>query len=90
MRVLASLRLVVGIAAGYGLDDRRGRSSNPGRVKNFLFSMSSRLDLGPTQPPILWVPGILSLEVKREGREADHSSPTSAEDKKTWIYTSNA
>jgi hypothetical protein len=26
--------------------------------------------------------------VKRPGREADHSSPTSAEVKKMWIYTS--
>jgi hypothetical protein len=26
--------------------------------------------------------------VKRQGREADHSSPISAEVKKMWIYTS--
>jgi hypothetical protein len=26
-------------------------------------------------------------EVKRPGREADHSPPTSAEVKKMWIYT---
>jgi hypothetical protein len=26
--------------------------------------------------------------VKRQGREADHSPPTSAEVKKMWIYTS--
>jgi len=35
--------------------------------------------LGPTQPPIQWVPGALFLEVKRPGREADHSPPPSAE-----------
>jgi hypothetical protein len=29
--------------------------------------------LGPTQPSIQWVPGALSLGVKRPGREADHS-----------------
>jgi hypothetical protein len=29
-----------------------------------------------------------SLEIKRPGREADHSSPTSGEVKKTCIYTS--
>jgi hypothetical protein len=29
----------------------RGRSSSPGRVKNFLFSKSSRLFLESTQPP---------------------------------------
>jgi hypothetical protein len=55
-------------------------------VKNFVFSASSRSAVGPTQPPIKWVPGALSLGVKRPGREADHSAPTSAEVKKT-IYT---
>jgi hypothetical protein len=29
-----------------------------------------------------------SSRIKRPGREADHSPPTSAEVKKTWIYTS--
>jgi hypothetical protein len=33
----------------------RGRSSSPGRAKNFLFSTSSRPVLRPTQPPIQWV-----------------------------------
>jgi hypothetical protein len=60
---------IVGIATGYGLDNRGVGSSNPGRVKNFLFSMSSRPALGPTQHPIQWVPG-----VKWPGCEADHSS----------------
>jgi hypothetical protein len=33
-----------------------GWSPSPGRVMNFLFSTSSRPALGPTQPPIQWVP----------------------------------
>jgi hypothetical protein len=33
----------------------------------------------PTHPPIQWVPGALSVRVKRVGREADHSPPSSAE-----------
>jgi hypothetical protein len=45
----------------------------------FLFTTASRTALGPTQPPIQWVPGVLSLGVKRLGREADHSLPSSAE-----------
>jgi hypothetical protein len=45
----------------------------------FYFSTASRTALRPTQPPIQWVPGILSLGVKRPGREADHSPPSSAE-----------
>jgi hypothetical protein len=32
----------VGIATGYGLDDRRDGSSSPSRVKNFYFCISSR------------------------------------------------
>jgi hypothetical protein len=50
----------------------RGRSSSLGRVKNFHLFMSSRPALGPTQPPIQWVQGALSLGVKQQGLEADH------------------
>jgi hypothetical protein len=81
--ILLSRDSSVGIATGYGLDDQGAESSSPGRVKIFYFSMSSRPALGSTQPPIKWVPG-----VNRQGREADHSPPTSVEVKKTWIYTS--
>jgi hypothetical protein len=71
---LRSWDSIVGIVTSYRLDN--------GGVKNFLFSMSSRLALGSTQPPIQWVPGALSLGVKRPGCEADHSPPASAEVKK--------
>jgi hypothetical protein len=55
-----------------GFDSRRG-------LGIFLFTTASRTALGPTQPPIQWVPGTLSLGLKRQGRETDHSSPPSAE-----------
>jgi hypothetical protein len=43
--------------------------------------------LGPTQPPIQWVPGAFSLGVNRPGREADHLPPSSAEVKEcTELY----
>jgi hypothetical protein len=45
----------------------------------FLFTAASRTALGSTQPPIQWVPGALSLELKWPGREADHSPPSSAD-----------
>jgi hypothetical protein len=56
--------------------------------KNFLFSSLSRPALGPTQPPIQWVPRALSAGVKLKGRETDHSPPASSEVKKMWNYTS--
>jgi hypothetical protein len=68
----------VGIATGYGLDDRGVGVRVP--VGSRIFSTSSRPALGLTHPPIEWVPGALS-----PGREADHSPPTSAEGKKMWI-----
>jgi hypothetical protein len=42
-------------------------------------STSSSPALGPAQSRIQWVPGSVSLEVKRQGREAGHSFPSSAE-----------
>jgi hypothetical protein len=53
----------------------------------FTFSMSVIPVLGSSQLSIQWVPGALSQEVKRLGREADHSLPTSSEVKKPWIST---
>jgi hypothetical protein len=73
----------VGIATGYGLDDR-GVGVRVA-VGSRIFS-SPRLE--STQPPIQWVPEALSPGVKRSGREADHSPPASAEDNKIWICTS--
>jgi hypothetical protein len=47
--------------------------------ETFLFSIASRPVLGPSQRPIHWVPAVISLWVKRKGREADKPSPFSAE-----------
>jgi hypothetical protein len=65
--------LGVGFCAGLGI---------------FLFSTASRPSLGPTQPPIQRVTGFLSSGVKRLGREADDSPPSSVEVKNEWRYTS--
>jgi len=59
-----------------------------GTVFGNVFTTVSRPDLGPTQPPIQWVPGTLSMWVKRPGREADHSPPSSDEVKNEWSSTS--
>jgi hypothetical protein len=53
-----------------------------------VFATASRPALGPTQPPIQWVPGAPSLGEMRPGREADNSPPSNAEVKNEWSYTS--
>jgi hypothetical protein len=56
-----------------GFDPRRGQ-------RIFPLASVSRPALGPTQPPVQWVPGFLSPGVKVwPGRDADHSPPPSAE-----------
>jgi hypothetical protein len=74
---------VVGIATGYGLDDRGFGVRVP---------VGSRIFSSPRHPNWLWgPPNFLSKGyrgVKRPEHEADHLPPASAEDKKMWIYTS--
>ena len=59
----------VGIATRYGLDGP-GIESRWGRD----FTHLSRPALGPTQPPVRWVPVFLP-GVKRPGGGADHPPP---------------
>jgi hypothetical protein len=75
----------VDIVTGYGLDD--GGVGVRVQVVSRIFSTSSRPALGPSQPPIQWVPGALSPGVKRQGRESDHSPSASSEVEKMRIYT---
>jgi len=60
----------VGIATDYGLG---GPGSNPGGDEIFR---PSNPTLGPTQPPVKWVPAPSRGKV-RPGRAADHSPPSS-------------
>jgi hypothetical protein len=55
-----------------GFDSRRG-------LGIFLFDTKSRAALESTQSPIQWVSAVVSLGLKRPGRAADHSPPSSAE-----------
>jgi hypothetical protein len=56
-----------------GFDPRQGQ-------RIFPLTSVSRPALRPTQPPVQWVPGVLSPGVKaRPGLDADHSPPSSAE-----------
>jgi hypothetical protein len=70
------------------LDDRDSRVRFPTGLGIFLFTTASRTALDATQPPIQWVPGALSLGVKRPGSEADHSPPSSAKFRNACGYTS--
>jgi hypothetical protein len=85
--VIESRYSVVSLATGCGLDYRWVGIRVPVELR--IFS-------SPRRPDRLWgypasypmgtggsFPGI-----KAAGREADHSPPTSAEDKKMWIFTS--
>jgi hypothetical protein len=68
----------VSIVSGYWPDDR---GSIPGRCK-IIFPLTSvpRPALGPTQPPMQWIPGVLSPGSRaRSGRNADHSPPSSTD-----------
>jgi hypothetical protein len=68
----------VGIALGYGLDDRGSRVRFPVGVWNFSLRQHVQKALGLFQT-IKRVTGALSLGVKRLEREADRSPPSSAE-----------
>jgi hypothetical protein len=73
----------VGIALGYGMDDRGCRVRFPAGAGNL--SLQHRVQNGSGAHPASYPMGTrtLSLGVKRQGREADHSPPSSIE----WSYT---
>jgi hypothetical protein len=75
-------RYSVGLRAG----DRRFDSRQGLGI--FLFNTASRPVLGPTHPPIQWVPWVLSLQLKRPGCESHQSPPSSAEMKNGCSCTS--
>ena len=52
-----------------GQPDFRGSILGRGKKKIIWFFKASRPALGPTQPPIEWIPATIFLEVKRPGRE---------------------
>jgi hypothetical protein len=57
---------------------RSGFNSRQG-LRIFLFTTTSRPALGPIQLPIQCVTGVFFPRVKRQGRKADHSPPSSIE-----------
>jgi hypothetical protein len=65
----------------YGLDDGVIGVRSPAGAKDFSSSLCVQTGSGAhTQPPVQWVPGVLSPGVKsRPGGDADHSPPSSAD-----------
>jgi hypothetical protein len=84
--IYVSRRSSVSIATAYGLGDRGVGVWVPVGPEFVLHIVQT----GSAAHPAFnqWVPGALSPGIKRQGRKADHSPPTNAEDKKMWIYTS--
>jgi hypothetical protein len=76
------------IATGYKLDDRSSSIRFPARARNF--SLLHRGQTGCGFQPVSYPVGSGGSfpGVKRPGREADHSPPSSAEVKNAWRYTS--
>jgi hypothetical protein len=79
---------IVGIATDYGLDDGGVGVRVP--VGSSIFTSPRHPDRFLSPPSLLsnGYLGFFSRGVKRQGCEADHLSPTSAEDKKIWNNTS--
>jgi hypothetical protein len=74
------LDIVVGIATGYRPHDQGVGVRAPVGVRIFT---------SPGHPDEFWgPPNLLSTGVKRSEREADYSSPASAEVKEMWICPS--
>jgi hypothetical protein len=78
----------VDIATGYGLNDRGVGVRVPVGAKIFSFPCRPDRFCGPPSLLSNGYRGLFPRGVRRTGREADHSPKTSAEMKKTWIYTS--
>jgi hypothetical protein len=72
-----NLHIHADIVLGYGLDDQGSRVRFLAGAGTLSLTTASSTALGPTQPPIQLVPKDLSLGVKRLGREAGHSPPSS-------------
>jgi hypothetical protein len=63
IKVLLGAEIAQSVLSDYGLGDRGSILGRGERI--FPLTSVPRLALGPTQPPVKWVPGFLSLGPKR-------------------------
>jgi hypothetical protein len=80
--------LCVSFSSSYTLPVSVSVSYETNVSPSYIHSTCQQLALGPTQPPVQWLPEALSLGVKRLGCDADHSPPPNAKVKNSWSYTS--
>jgi hypothetical protein len=73
MSRVSSVVYITGIRAGWSV------VRVPAGARNFSLHHRVQTCSGAHPPPTQWAPGTPSLGVKRPGREADHSLPSSAE-----------
>jgi hypothetical protein len=85
-----SANLGAGIAQWYSAGLRAGWLGVWDQAGAGNFTLHHRVQTGSGAYPASnqWVPGPLSLAVKRPRREADHSPPSSAKVKNAWSYNS--
>jgi hypothetical protein len=90
MKTCKSRDSSVGIALGYGLDDRGSRVRFPAGAGNF--SLHHRVQSGSGAHPASYPMGTRGSFPggKAAGCEGDHSPPSSAEVKNAWSYTSTS
>jgi hypothetical protein len=71
-RQIQQERIIRNFKSNYGL-------KGPGSITG----IASTPAMGPIQPSIQWIPETLSPGLKPQGREADHSPPSSADESYT-------
>jgi hypothetical protein len=76
----------VGIATGLQAGRSGFRVRFPAGARNLSLHHRVQTSSRAHSAPIEWVPGALSLGVKRPRGEAEHSPPSSAEVKNAWSY----
>jgi hypothetical protein len=80
--------MTITLALGYGLDDRGSRIRFPAGSGNFSLHHRVQKCSGVHTPSCPMDTRGSFPGLKRPGREADHSPPSSAEVKNAWSYTS--
>jgi hypothetical protein len=78
-RITSDIFYGIFLRSNRSTEERHEISHEYNRSLSRFLTGVSKTALGPTEPPIQWVLGALSLGIKRPGREADHSPASNAE-----------